>query len=53
VRDETRVLDLTLFDVSDGTLDSDVLLDNFKWSIDPPGVGTVPQQVEVVGREVR
>lgn len=40
---EIITLDLTVFDVSDGILDSLVLLDGFDWSIDPSDVGTEPQ----------
>lgn len=37
---ETITLDLTIFDVSDGILDSNVLLDNFRWSLTPSSVVT-------------
>lgn len=37
---ETMVIEFMVFDVSDGILDSLTILDNFKWSIDPSGVGT-------------
>jgi hypothetical protein len=37
---ETMVLELMIFDVSDGILDSLVLLDNFKWNLAPATVGT-------------
>lgn len=40
---EVITLELAIFDVSDGILDSLVLLDAFQWSIDPSGVGTLPQ----------
>ena len=40
---EIMTLDLTIFDVSDGNLDSLVLLDGFEWNIDPSEVGTNPQ----------
>ena len=39
---ETMVLQLMVFDVSDGILDSLSLLDAFEWSIDASGVGTGP-----------
>jgi hypothetical protein len=39
---ETMVLELMVFDVSDGLLDSLTLLDNFEWSVNPSGVGTGP-----------
>jgi putative metal-binding protein len=39
---EIMVLELMVFDVSDGILDSLSLLDNFEWSINPSGVGTNP-----------
>jgi hypothetical protein len=39
---EIITLDLMIFDVSDGVLDSLSLLDNFQWSINPSGVGTNP-----------
>ena len=34
------ILELMIFDVSDGVLDSLVLLDNFKWNAVPLQVGT-------------
>ncbi len=37
---EVMTLDLTVFDVSDWSLDSLVLLDNFQWSLLPAEVGT-------------
>lgn len=37
---ETMTLDLMLFDVGDHIYDSDVLLDNFRWSLTPNTVGT-------------
>jgi hypothetical protein len=37
---ETMTLELMVFDVSDSTLDSLVLLDNFRWSLQPAVVGT-------------
>jgi hypothetical protein len=37
---ETLVLDLMIFDVSDGNLDSLVLLDNFRWNLAPATVST-------------
>jgi hypothetical protein len=40
---ETMVLELMVFDVSDGVLDSLVVLDGFEWDIDPSDVGTEPQ----------
>ncbi len=39
---ETMMLELMVFDVSDQFLDSQVLLDDFEWSIDPSQVGTGP-----------
>lgn len=39
---EVITLDLMIFDVSDGILDSLSLLDDFQWSINPSGVGTNP-----------
>ncbi|MEZ4444397.1 MAG: choice-of-anchor L domain-containing protein [Polyangiaceae bacterium] len=39
---ETMVLELMIFDVSDGVLDSLTLLDNFEWSLTPSTVGTGP-----------
>jgi len=39
---EIMVLELMVFDVSDGILDSLSLLDNFEWSINPSGVSTNP-----------
>ena len=36
----TMVLELMVFDVSDGILDSLALLENFLWDINPSGVGT-------------
>jgi len=39
---EIITLDLMIFDVSDGTLDSLSLLDDFQFSINPSGVGTNP-----------
>jgi hypothetical protein len=39
---ETMVLELMVFDVSDGILDSLSLLDAFDWSIDASAVGTGP-----------
>ena len=39
---ETMLLELMVFDVSDGILDSLVLLDAFTWSIMPSSVGTGP-----------
>lgn len=38
---ETIVLTFMIFDVSDHSLDSDVLLDNFRWDVNPASVGTV------------
>ena len=40
VAGETIVLELMVFDVSDGVWDSLVLLDDFQWAIDPADVGT-------------
>ena len=40
---EVITLDLTIFDVSDNALDSNILLDGFEWSIEPSDVGTEPQ----------
>ena len=37
---ETITLDLMVFDVSDTTLDSLALLDNFRWNLQPSVVGT-------------
>ena len=37
---ETIQLELMLFDVSDGILDSVVLLDNFRWGLQPAVVNT-------------
>jgi hypothetical protein len=37
---ETFTLDLLIFDVSDHALDSLVILDNFRWSLEPVEVGT-------------
>jgi hypothetical protein len=37
---ETFTLDLLLFDVGDNILDSLVVLDNFRWSLEPVEVGT-------------
>jgi hypothetical protein len=39
---ETMVLELMTFDVSDGIYDSLVLLDDFRWDVNPAGVGTGP-----------
>ena len=41
---EIITLDLMIFDVSDGILDSLALMDNFQWSINASGVGTVPSK---------
>ena len=38
---ETITLEFTVFDVSDGILDSLTILDALEWSINPSGVGTV------------
>jgi len=38
---ETITLEFTVFDVSDGVLDSLTILDALEWSINPSGVGTV------------
>ncbi|MFO0756497.1 MAG: choice-of-anchor L domain-containing protein [Byssovorax sp.] len=40
VAGETITLDLMVFDVSDATLDSLVILDNFRWSLQAAVVGT-------------
>jgi hypothetical protein len=40
---ETMQLELMVFDVSDGILDTLVLLDQFEWSVTPSAVGTDPQ----------
>jgi hypothetical protein len=37
---ETMQLDLMIFDVSDGVLDSLALLDNFRWALAPATVST-------------
>jgi hypothetical protein len=37
---ETMTLDLLIFDVEDHIYDSLILLDNFRWSLDPSAVGT-------------
>jgi hypothetical protein len=42
VAGETMSLEMMVFDVSDGILDSLVLLDAFEWSLDTAGVGTNP-----------
>jgi hypothetical protein len=39
---ETMILELMVFDVSDGVLDSLALLDAFEWSISASSVGTGP-----------
>lgn len=38
---ETITLTFMIFDVTDHILDSDVLLDNFRWDVNPASVGTV------------
>jgi hypothetical protein len=38
---ETMTIEFTVFDVSDGNLDSLTLLDAFEWSVTPSTVGTV------------
>ena len=39
---ETITLELMVFDVSDEEWDTNVLLDDFQWAVDPAGVGTNP-----------
>ncbi|MBI4705241.1 MAG: choice-of-anchor L domain-containing protein, partial [Deltaproteobacteria bacterium] len=39
---ETMVIELMVFDVSDGILDSLTILDDFAWSVTPSEVGTDP-----------
>jgi hypothetical protein len=40
---ENMILELMVFDVSDGILDSLAVLDGFEWDINPSDVGTEPQ----------
>jgi len=41
VAGEDMVLELVTFDVGDNIYDTNVLLDDFQWAIDPAEVGTV------------